>query len=794
MTSLRKTSIKHKLTLLVLLTSSVALALACAAFMAYEVTSFRSKMGDNLASLAQIIGDNSSAALDFGDAKAATETLSALHADHNIRGGCIYTTKGEIFAVYDRPNDSQLFSAPAHPGEGIHFRRNVLEIFQPIVRDGEQIGTVYVASDMSELYTQLKLYVLISIGVFLVSALAALITSARLQRVITGPIFGLVKTAREVTLEKNYSARAVKQSDDELGVLIDSFNEMLRQIQQRDADLQKSRAELEHRVAERTQEAVAALSLINATLESTTDGVISIDTYGMITSYNQKFFDVWQLPPEAKTYKDVNKLRDLFLPKIKDPVAYMAEVKALYADPESEGFGVMELNDGRVFERYSKPQRIGNKSVGRVWCFREITERRRAELELAYERDLLRTLLDNSPDRIYFKDEQSRYIKASASIAQAFGLKTVDELLGTTDFNYFDGPRARTVFDDERKIIRTGQPIIDQMEIETSKDGQKRWVLSSKLPYRDKSKEIIGTIGISKDVTAIKETEIKLEQMHKQLLETSRQAGMAEVATSVLHNVGNVLNSLNVSSILVTDRVKKAKILNFTKTVAMLNEHATDLGAFLTADIKGRQIPGYLNQLAEHFTAEQASVLKELGLLHQNIEHIKDIVAMQQSYAKISGVVEFVNAPDMVEDALRMNTGALQRHGVELIREYEDGPPIEIEKHKVLQILVNLVRNSKYACDESGRADKVIRVRITQQADTVTIAIIDNGVGIPAENMDRIFNHGFTTRRDGHGFGLHSAVLAAIEMGGSLTAQSDGRGQGATFTLELPRAPKELSK
>jgi len=198
--------------------------------------------------------------------------------------------------------------------------------------------------------------------------------------------------------------------------------------------------------------------------------------------------------------------------------------------------------------------------------------------------------------------------------------------------------------------------------------------------------------------------------------------------------------------------------------------------------------------LAEHFTAEQASVLKELGLLHQNIEHIKDIVAMQQSYAKISGVVEFVNAPDMVEDALRMNTGALQRHGVELIREYEDGPPIEIEKHKVLQILVNLVRNSKYACDESGRADKVIRVRITQQADTVTIAIIDNGVGIPAENMDRIFNHGFTTRRDGHGFGLHSAVLAAIEMGGSLTAQSDGRGQGATFTLELPRAPKELSK
>src|SRR5439155_15323102 len=138
-------------------------------------------------------------------------------------------------------------------------------------------------------------------------------------------------------------------------------------------------------------------------------------------------------------------------------------------------------------------------------------------------------------------------------------------------------------------------------------------------------------------------------------------------------------------------------------------------------------------------------------------------------------------------DALRMNASSLARHDVQVFREYAaQVPEINVEKHKVLQTLVNLVRNAKEACDESGRADKRVTLRVTHDGDCVRIAVVDNGIGIPAENLTRIFNHGFTTRKDGHGFGLHSGALAAKEMGGELSMHSDGAGQGATFTLELP--------
>jgi signal transduction histidine kinase len=133
-----------------------------------------------------------------------------------------------------------------------------------------------------------------------------------------------------------------------------------------------------------------------------------------------------------------------------------------------------------------------------------------------------------------------------------------------------------------------------------------------------------------------------------------------------------------------------------------------------------------------------------------------------------------------------LNAGAFVRHGVTLRREFSEVPPITVDKHKVLQILVNLVRNAKYACDESGRSDKLITLRIEAAPAGVRISVIDNGVGIPAENMSRLFTHGFTTRVDGHGFGLHSGALAAQELGGSLTVTSDGPGCGAIFILELP--------
>jgi signal transduction histidine kinase len=314
------------------------------------------------------------------------------------------------------------------------------------------------------------------------------------------------------------------------------------------------------------------------------------------------------------------------------------------------------------------------------------------------------------------------------------------------------------------------------------------------MPLRNRAGEIIGTFGISKDITAIKQAEARLQEVHKQLLETSRLAGMAEVATNVLHNVGNVLNSVNVSASLVADNAKKSKVSYLGKVVALLSEHAADLGGFMTTDPKGRQLPGYLSQLAGQLAKEKQEAIAELKLLRQNIEHIKDIVAMQQGYAKISGLIETVKVTDLVEDALRMNAGALGRHGVEVGREFEDVPPINTEKHKILHILVNLIRNAKHACQDSSRVDKRLTVRVAHDAGRIKISVMDNGIGIPPENLTRIFNHGFTTRMNGHGFGLHSGALAAKELGGALTVHSDGLGHGANFTLHLPIQPEPTTR
>jgi two-component system, sensor histidine kinase ChiS len=283
----------------------------------------------------------------------------------------------------------------------------------------------------------------------------------------------------------------------------------------------------------------------------------------------------------------------------------------------------------------------------------------------------------------------------------------------------------------------------------------------------------------------VERTERELDAA-RQLLETSRQAGMAEVATSILHNVGNVLNSVNVSSGLILDNIQKSKLTSLTKAVALLETHKSDLSDFLEKDPKGKQLLTYLGKLDANLAHEQKEILKEVQTLQANIFHIKEIVAMQQDYARVSGVVETLHIEDVVEDALRLNSGALDRHSIKLVREYGEMQAMSIDKHKVLQILVNLIRNAKHSFDDIGGNEKQITLRITESNHRLQIAITDNGIGIPAENLLRIFNHGFTTKKDGHGFGLHSGALTAKELGGTLTAFSEGTGRGSKFTLELP--------
>jgi two-component system, NtrC family, sensor kinase len=285
----------------------------------------------------------------------------------------------------------------------------------------------------------------------------------------------------------------------------------------------------------------------------------------------------------------------------------------------------------------------------------------------------------------------------------------------------------------------------------------------------------------------VQERTSELRQAQSELVTTARQAGMAEIATNVLHNVGNVLNSVNVSAGLITSSVRASKIQGLTRAVQLMNEHADDLETFLASDAKGRMLPGYLGQLAPVLVKEQQGVIEELTALTKSVDHIKEIIATQQAYAGASSIAEWTQIRELVEDALRMNAGALARHQVVVVKEFSPVPDLPLDKGRILQILVNLIGNAKQAMEELADREHRLTLRIEVVQDrTLRIAVADNGVGIPPENLTRVFAHGFTTKKEGHGFGLHSAVVAAREMGGSLAVHSDGPGQGATFTLELP--------
>jgi C4-dicarboxylate-specific signal transduction histidine kinase len=429
------------------------------------------------------------------------------------------------------------------------------------------------------------------------------------------------------------------------------------ELEQKVAQLQQTRAQLERRVAERTEELARSLCVLHATLNSSADGILSLLFADGAITCNEQFRELWAIPPGLIERGASGELIAFIAPQTRAPERFVALVQQHIAHPELEAVDVIELRDGRIFERYSRPQRIDGKPVGVVANYRDVSARTRAEQEL----------------------------------------------------------RA----------------------------------------------------------------------VHSELQGAARLAGMAEIATNVLHNVGNVLNSVNVSAGLVGARLRDSKLKGLARAAALLEQHAGDLGAFLTGDARGKLLPAYLRELAQALEDEHAAMAEELRALSASVDHIKEIVAIQQSFAGPRRLLEPIRIDALLDDALRMNAGALTRHKVEVLRPAGALPALPLDRNRMLQILVNLIGNAKQALGEAAHA-RITLDAVLLDGPLLRVTVADNGEGIAPENLARIFAHGFTTRADGHGFGLHGSVLAAREMGGSLTVRSDGRGRGATFTLDVP--------
>src|SRR3954468_3295890 len=252
----KRLSIRQKQMAIIMATSSVALLMAGAGFVLYEVLSFRQAMTTSLSSLASVIGNNCTAALDFEVPKEAKEVLSSLSKEPNVVAACVFDNRGRVFESYTRP-DATGFKFPNPILTDSHeFSNNRLEVFQRIEtrKDGRRVGTIYICSDATELWIRLRQYTVIVAVVLCASIVVALMLSLSLQRLISEPILRLAKMAKVVSTDKNYALRAPSHGTDEIGTLVTGFNEMLEQIQARDAALESARQTLEQRVQERTHE------------------------------------------------------------------------------------------------------------------------------------------------------------------------------------------------------------------------------------------------------------------------------------------------------------------------------------------------------------------------------------------------------------------------------------------------------------------------------------------------------------------------------------------------------------
>ena len=283
-----------------------------------------------------------------------------------------------------------------------------------------------------------------------------------------------------------------------------------------------------------------------------------------------------------------------------------------------------------------------------------------------------------------------------------------------------------------------------------------------------------------------------LGRAQAELVATARRAGMAEIATNVLHNVGNTLNSVNVTAQLLHNSVANSRSVGLSRVVALIEANGRDLAGFLSHDPRGRVLPGYLKELGTELHRERDAVLAQLQQLTDSVQHIKNVVATQQAYVGSSTFMELVKPGELVADALRMAAMAERYSRFELATDIKDVPAMPMDKTRVVQILVNLLTNAMQALERRvpGTVTGTLTMRLFAEDDTLRFIVTDTGCGIARDDMRRLFSHGFTTRPDGHGFGLHSSAIAAREMGGSLSAHSEGEGKGASFTLELPLKPQ----
>lgn len=277
----------------------------------------------------------------------------------------------------------------------------------------------------------------------------------------------------------------------------------------------------------------------------------------------------------------------------------------------------------------------------------------------------------------------------------------------------------------------------------------------------------------------------KLDLSYKRLVEQAHRKGMADISTGILHNIGNVLNSINVSAHAIKDLAGSSLPEDFTMAMKLLESKIDDIENFICMDPKGEKLMQYLIKLGDSFLRLQVSLRNNISRLSEKIDMIDDIVTAQQNYTGVKSTMEELDVVPVIEDALKMNIASLEKYGVRVVKDYKRPILAMAQKTKLFHVLANLVKNAMEAMLERPEDSRMMTLSVRSSGDTCTISVRDTGQGIPEDMLESIFAYGYTTKKGGHGFGLHSCANYMTEMEGRIWAESGGSGKGSVFMLQL---------
>ncbi len=797
MTAYRDLSIKRKLQVIILLTSGAALALSSIVFVSYDLFTSRLSLARDLSTLAHVIGSNSTAPLSFSDRKSAKDVLDALSAMPHVVSACIYGKDGKVFAQYHRGGAGSDISAPHLEKDGAHFGLNRLELFSGIILDGERIGTVYIHSDLGAIYSRLKLDFGLIALVLLASMGAAYALASKLQRVISGPILHLAETAHIVSVEKNYSVRAVKQNQDELGLLIESFNEMLSEIQHRDEKLERHREHLEEEVAARTSELIrvnANLTDANQALlseiterkrtedklreseehfrlisENVADLIAVLDLKGRRLYNSPSYKSILGDPAKLEgtvSFNEVHpddreKIKTIFEETIRTGIGQIAEYRFLLGNGSVR---YIESQGSVIRDSEGKPAKV-------VVVSRDVTRRTRVEKMLRESESRFRLVVQATNDAVWDWDLLTNLFWWNEGVTTLFGYDRDEVGPDATWWTEHIHPEDQefVIAGIYKQIDGEGKSWSDEYRFRR-KDGSYAYILDRGYIIRDDGGKPLRIIGAKMDVTEQKRAQEEITKLNESL-----EQRVAE-RTAQLAAVNETLEQRN-------REVERMTRLKSQFLASMSHELRTPLNAIIGfADLLQDGTSGPINEKQSKFVKHVQQAGRHLLDLINDILDLSKIEAGQLTFQS-----EIFSPEGALPEVLSVIKPLAMKKHIEVRTELEPGLTLYADRVRFKQIIYNLLSNAIKFTPDGGQ----VNVESVKIEKLVRFSITDTGIGIRPEDREAIFEEfrqvGQTTSGVTEGTGLGLAICKRLvgQQGGTIWVESE-IGKGSRFSFTLP--------